>query len=393
MKIRNAWRKREERVPSLLLVYVMHVKESPERVRARQLAVQAPHKRLADKDDRKAANNVPQPIAPLNPFRLELFALRGSQLRSETWGRQSEQAVRGLLPGLTPGKDCDSAIIEIGNLKYDLLPQATAAAGSRFRRVVIMPRDNDPDIVTTSVGELLLLNYRSALLAKSGRFPLDPALDGKAYESILALEALIDANDRAIAGRGNAALVRKSASFQPNAIPRRPPPEVKVVPKEGVPQAGREPQRVIVRIAHQPELWLDPSRDYLVTAIVRYRAADRRVIDLKTECEYEKAPAPLDWVPKKITTTRLAANGQPFRTEECVTVDWAAGNDKVPNELFEFDYPDGTFVVDSTDVHRQGIKCSIAWQGKLIPVSMDRPYADSLEWIKRAHAGPPDGKR
>ena len=55
--------------------------------------------------------------------------------------------------------------------------------------------------------------------------------------------------------------------------------------------------------------------------------------------------------------------------------------------------PDGTFVVDSTDVHRQGIKCSIAWQGKLIPVSMARPYADSLEWIKRAHAGPPDGKR
>jgi hypothetical protein len=73
-----------------------------------------------------------------------------------------------------------------------------------------------------------------------------------------------------------------------------------------------------------------------------------------------------------------------------VTVDWGTGDDKVPNDLFEFGSPDGTFVIDQTDDNGQTTKVSIAWRGKLVPVNPSRLYSESLKRVKQGQ--PEDGK-
>ena len=73
-----------------------------------------------------------------------------------------------------------------------------------------------------------------------------------------------------------------------------------------------------------------------------------------------------------------------------MTVDWATGDNKVPQALFAIDYPDGTMIVDSTEDNGQTTKASIAWKGKRFPVSRTRPYSESLERIKKGQ--PADGK-
>jgi hypothetical protein len=104
---------------------------------------------------------------------------------------------------------------------------------------------------------------------------------------------------------------------------------------------------------------------------------------VRTVCEYEQAPAPLDWVPKKITSTWLPGAQLAGTVEECVTVDWATGDDKVPKELFVFDSPDGTMIFDSTEDNGQTTKTSIVWKGKLVPVNAGRLYSESLEHVKK----------
>ena len=137
------------------------------------------------------------------------------------------------------------------------------------------------------------------------------------------------------------------------------------------------------------DISLDPSLDYLVTEMVSYGQGRTQKI-VRTVCEYEKAPAPLDWVPRKLTTTFLPGTILGGTVEERVTVDWATGDDKVPKELFEIDYPDGTMIFDMTEDNGQTTKASIAWKGKLVPVDPSRLYSESLERVEKGL--PTDGK-
>jgi hypothetical protein len=157
-----------------------------------------------------------------------------------------------------------------------------------------------------------------------------------------------------------------------------------------VPTSGKEPARVVASVGNW-ELWLDPSRDYLVTRVAFM--PDGRTPRCVTEGEYEKVAEPIRWLPKKITTTSFDAGAKLLRRDESVTVDWGTGDDKVPNELFHFDYPEGTMVLDSTDAIGQGTQCSIVWRGKLVPASMFRTYAESLERIKKDQPPRPAGKK
>jgi len=326
-KIRRAWREREERLQSLLLVYVMNVTD--EHLRDRQRAARARHPQLALRVP-DAAKNGPQPAqgaAPAGPAKLSyvhLFATRQNRFRSEWWDRPTEKEARALLAGLTPGKDCDYASIEAGDRCYTLAPNVCGRDGTRFRQIAIVPRINQ--IAMTPIGKLLLLNYRSSLLASGGQFSLESA-------------------------------------------------RLTVVPKKGA-----EPSRVIVSLPCF-DISLDPSRDYLVTEILSWRE-DRSQEITRTVCEYEKAPAPLDWAPKKFTATWFPWTALGDRREDCVTVDWATGDDKVPNDLFEFGSPDGTFVIDQTEDNGQTTKQSIVWKGKLVPVNPSRLYSESLKRIK-----------
>ncbi len=140
------------------------------------------------------------------------------------------------------------------------------------------------------------------------------------------------------------------------------------------------------------DISLDPSRDYLVTEILLWRQ-DRSQEITRTVCEYEQAPAPLDWVPKKVTATWFPWTTLGDRTEDCVTVDWATGDDKVPNDLFEFGSPDGTFVIDQTEDNGQTTEVSIAWKGKLFPVNPSRLYSESLKRVKQGQPAAPTDKK
>jgi hypothetical protein len=334
-QIQRAWRKREERLQSLLLVYVMNVTD--EHLRDRQRAARARHPQLAPRVP-DAAKNGPQaapaaaPAGPAKMSYVHLFATRQNSFRSERWDRLSEKEARALLGGLTPGKDCDYASIEAGDRRYILDPNVCGRDGTRFREIAIVPRINQ--IAMTPIGKLLLLNYRSSLLAPSEGFRLESA-------------------------------------------------RLTVVPKKGT-----EPSRVVVSLPRF-DISLDPSRDYLVTEILSWRQ-DRSQEITRTACEYEKAPAPLDWVPKKFTATWFPWTTLGNRTEDCVTVDWGTGDDKVPNDLFEFGSPDGTFVIDQTEDNGQTTKVSIAWRGKLVPVNPSRLYSESLKRVKQGQ--PEDGK-
>jgi hypothetical protein len=345
-QIQKAWRKREERVRTLLLVYVMSHKDGPERARWRRDMAErikknaaAPAKE-ADGDPRQR-----QIVKLAEPYSLQLLALRGNRLRSEMWERSSEREVRALLPVLTPGKDCGIAYIEDRDHIYALRPNSPDSLGHNFRHVDIQPHMEH--FATMPHGLFLLLNYRSSRVPADW-FPFESA-------------------------RLNTML-----------------------PKGGKLNTVPPMSRVVVSFPHR-DLWLDPSRDYLITEIVSWRQ-DRSQEVVRTVCNYEKAPAPLDWVPKKITVNWLSGTRLAGCVDECVTVDWATGDDKVPKELFEFDYSDGTTITEwaednGTEDNGQSTKHSIVWKGKLVPVSNYRPWSESLERIKKGQPAMPERKR
>jgi hypothetical protein len=327
-KICKAWREREERVRSLILIYVMNVTESAEQVRLQNLIAQ----RLKARTPRRG-KDAPQiakaakPVAAVpNKYALLCFlAIKGDRYRFEYWCTKTEKEARALLPNLALGKDCDYAVIEEGDRRYHLNPKGQDSAGTTFRAIGITPRRDE--IADTAAGELLLADYRSSMPALSRRIPLELA-------------------------------------------------SLTVVP-----QNGGTPASVIVSLERR-ELRLDPSRDYLITQITSY-AQDGETRTSRTECEYQKAPAPLGWIPKKWKSDRW--------TEECTVIDWATGDEKVPKSLFEFDYPDGTEILDQSDEHTN--KLSIAWHAKLVPVNIGRPYAESLERIKKGQPAAPTDKK
>jgi hypothetical protein len=348
-EIQKAWRKREERVRTLLLVYIMSHKDGPERARWRRDMAELIKKRAAApakeaaKDALRAGPRLPIKLA--EPYSLQLFAVRDNRLRDERWERPSEQGVHALLVGLTPGKDCDRATIEDGNREYILTPKNRGRDGTEFRHVVIEPSTG------YFTNDLLLLDYRSSLVPG----------DWFALESA-------------------------RVSMVP---PETAPPNS--IPPETVPPKGAEPSRVVLSFP-QHDVSLDPSRDYVVTEIVSWRQ-DRSQKIARTVCEYEKAPAPLHWVPRKFTKTWLPGTRLEGSVDECVTVDWATGDDKVPQALFEVDYPDGTMIFDSTEDNGQTTKASIAWKGKRVPVDISRLYSESLARIKKEQLVAPDGKK
>jgi hypothetical protein len=341
-RIQKAWREREERVRTLLLLYVMTHKDGPERARWRRDMAELIKKRAAApaKEAVKDAvkNARPQIIKLAEPYSLQLFAMRDNRLRAERWERPSEKKARALLAGLTLGTDCDVARIEDGDREYILRPKSRGRDGTEFRSIAITLSSEVFNIAPHHA--FLLLNYRSGLVT------------GDWFHFELARVSVV----------------------RPNAVP----------PK------GAEPSRVVASFP-SCDLWLDPSRDYALTDVVSWRQ-DRSQEIVRTVCEYEKAPAPLDWVPKKLTTTWLPGTVLAGTVEECVTVDWAIGDDKVPAELFKFDYPDGTSIMDMTEDNGQTTKASIAWHGKLVPVRASRLYSESLERVKKGQLTAPDGK-
>ncbi len=311
------------------MVYIIDVQD--EHLRDRQRLMQARHNRIAApvkdaaKSDPQAGKDGAPAAGPAHLSSVHLFAARQNRIRTEYWQRPTEQEARAVLANLAPGKDSDFAAIDDGDRTSSLTANAHDTAGNHFRQIGILARQNW--IASTTIGQLLLLDYRSSLAAANGVFP-------------------------------------------------RATPRLSVVP-----QKGDQPRRVIVSLPRR-EIWLDPSRDFLVTEIDTWRAARSDKIT-RTVCEYENAPAPLDWVPKKFSTTWFPASVLGSRVDDCVTVDWGTGDDQVPNALFEFDYPDGTYVLDQTEDNGQTTKASIVWHGKLVPASVFRPYSKNLERIKK----------
>jgi hypothetical protein len=333
-KIQKAWRKREEELRTLLFLYVQKTTDGPERARQRRDMAELIKKRdAAPAKDRVKADRL-LPIKLAEPCSLQLFAVRDSRLRSERWGRPSDQEARALLVGLTPGKDSDRADIDDGDRQYFLSPKNRGRDGTEFRCLTIQPHTGY--FPNTSFQLFVLLDYHSSLAPNEWY------------------------------------------SFDTARVAVSPPKD-------------HEPSRVLVSFP-TCDVWLDPSRDYLVTEILTW--GKERTQKLKrTVCEYEKAPAPLGWVPKKVTGTWLPGTFLADTVEECVTVDWATGDDKVPKELFVFDSPDGTMIFDSTEDNGQTTRASIAWKGKLVPVDAARLYSESLERVKKGLPPMPANKK
>jgi hypothetical protein len=82
-QIQKTWRKREERVHTLLLLYVTKVTDGPERARWRRDMAEQIKKRPAApaKEAGKVAvkNGRPLPIKLAEPYSLQLFAVRGKR--------------------------------------------------------------------------------------------------------------------------------------------------------------------------------------------------------------------------------------------------------------------------------------------------------------------------
>jgi hypothetical protein len=262
---------------------------------------------------------------------LFLLAMRGDRLRTEYWRVPSEDKLKSLLANLAPGTNSESACVEFGNRTLTLYPRVKEVDGTTHPRVEIVARTDQ--LAYTQTGELLLLDYRSGTGVLLERFPWDRL-------------------------------------------------RVKVEPGNGT-QAAR-----VIMSVNGHELWLDPARDYLVTRLIDY--GPNRVETCTKECEYEKAPPPIDWIPTKWTITSHTPGGTFLRRDESVVIDWGAGNDRVPNEWFNLDYADGTLIFDATEAEGPLSQCSIAWHGKLVPASRFRPYAAALERVK--HGLLPDGK-
>jgi hypothetical protein len=280
-----------------------------------------------------------QPGGPDQPRRsgqrrmtgLFLLAMRGDRLRTEYWPVPSEDKLKSLLANLAPGTNSESACVEFGNRTLTLYPRVKEVDGTTHPRVEIAARTDQ--LAYTQTGELLLLDYRSGTRVLLERFPWDRL-------------------------------------------------RLKVEPGHRTQSA-----RVIMSV-NGHELWLDPSRDYVVTRLIDYGPG--RVETCTKECDYAKAPAPIEWIPTKWTITSHTPDGTFLRRDESVLIDWGAGADKVPNEWFNLEYADGTLIFDATEAEGPSTKCSIAWHGKLVPASPFRPYAAALERVKQGLL--PDGK-
>jgi hypothetical protein len=123
-----------------------------------------------------------------------------------------------------------------------------------------------------------------------------------------------------------------------------------------------------------------PSRDYIVVKELVH-SRDGRHLSSETEAEYEKTPSRLGWLPKKWMTTAWSANGSVFRRDEHFLIASTSTESDVPEELFHFDYPDGTEILDWSDQHEN--KYAIVWNGRRIPVDLGRHYNDLLETAKK----------
>ena len=139
-RIQKAWRKREERVRTLLLLYVMKVTDGPERVRRKREMAELIKQTAAAPVKDAVKTGRPLPIKLAEPYSLQLFAVRENRLRSERWERPSEKEARAVLAGLTAGKDCDRATIEEGDREYILTPKNRGRDGTVFPHISIVPR-------------------------------------------------------------------------------------------------------------------------------------------------------------------------------------------------------------------------------------------------------------
>lgn len=325
-EIRKASRDRQERVHSLKLIWVNNVFETGEG-QSRLMSLRARVRRMA-RPPRNGAANASAEAQPnavdTRKSLLCLLAFRGTRYRDEFWQTKTESDATALLASLHPGRGSEYAVILDGKLRTGLVCQGTDVAGNKFRELTF--QSGGPNwIAMQSTGAILLRLYRSA----------DPAL-----------------------GRSN--------------------------PTEGtkltlVPPRGEQPAAVVASFPKR-ELWLDPTRDYVVLKDVSF---DERHHPLcETVCEYQKAPPPIGWLPEKWTTTWGFSDGVVHRRSECRLVSWSASDADVSEDLFHFACPDGTFLIDQTQNQGQLTKSSIMWHGVRFPVTLFRTYAESLELVK-----------
>lgn len=327
-QIQKAWHDREERVHSLKLIFVMNTFE-PAEARARRMKLQAAllrRMRAGGNQGAKASTeSQPQVVDPAKHSCLFLFAFRGNRYRNEYWRTKTESEATGLAATLKPGTGSEYAEILDGKIHFGLDPEGRDVAANRFRQIVILSDANQ--IASTTTGELLLRLYRSS----------DPAL-----------------------------------------ISRNPTEEGRLTL---VPPHGTQPAALVLSSPRQ-ELWLDPSRDFVITKEVNFNQRHHRTCE--TDCEYQKAPPPLRWVPEKWTTTCAFSDGTIRWREESRVLSWTTGDAGVSESLFHFDFPDGTLILDQSQKEGQLNKCSIMWQGVRFPVGFGRSYVESLELVKAA---------
>src|ERR1700722_2247029 len=100
-RIQKAWRKRDERVRTLLLLYVMTHTDGPEQAQRKRNIADLIKKRAAApvKDAVKKCSR-PRIVKLAQPYTLQLFAMRDNRLRAERWERPSEKEARAVLAGL-----------------------------------------------------------------------------------------------------------------------------------------------------------------------------------------------------------------------------------------------------------------------------------------------------
>jgi hypothetical protein len=326
-QIQKAWHDREERVHSLKLIYVMNTFE-PAEGRARMMKLQARRLQKLQRGNQaaKAPNeSQPQVVDPGKFSCLFLFAFRGNRYRDEYWRTKTESEATALAATLNPGTGSEYAEILDGKIHFGLTPEGRYVAGSRFRQLGILSGTNQ--IASTATGALLLRLYHSA----------DPALIGMnpTEESRLTL----------------------------------------------VPPHGTHPAALVVSLPRR-ELWLDPSRDYVITKEVGFD--ERHHPMCETDCEYQKAPPPLRWVPERWTTTCAFSDGTIRRRDENRVLSWTTGDAGVSENLFHFECPDGTFILDQSQKEGQLNKWSIMWHGVRFPLGSGRSYVESLELVKAA---------
>ena len=94
------------------------------------------------------------------------------------------------------------------------------------------------------------------------------------------------------------------------------------------------------------------------------------------------AAAPLG--PGKVDHHLRFSDGTIRRRDEHRVLSWTTGDAGVSENLFHFDFPDGTLILDQSQKEGQLSKFSIMWQGVRFPVGSGRSYVESLELVKAA---------